>query len=302
MSLFLYILTVLIWGTTWFAISLQIGSVPAEQSIAYRFAIASAILFLGLLVLRKNMRLPVAAHVRLLGQGVCLFSLNFICFYFATECIPSGLVSVVFSMATILNVVNNRLIFGEGISKKAVFGGVLGLSGLSLLLIPTLESEARIPEILVGLLLAFCGTYFFSLGNMIGKWNAVHKVETATGNAFAMLYGTSILFAFTLFMGRPLTIDLSLPYMGALIYLAIPGSVIGFTAYLSLVGRIGPEKAAYSTVLFPVIALLFSSFFEGYQWGMTAAIGLLIVMIGNVITFIPTQFLSRIITRKSQPV
>lgn len=301
MTLFLYATTVLIWGLTWFAISLQLGTVPVEQSIAYRFALASMALFLTLFILRKSFRLPRQAHLRLVGQGICLFSLNFICFYFATDKIPSGLVSVVFSLATIFNVMNNRLFFKEAISPKAVFGGLLGLGGLSLLLIPTLQLEgSKSMEIVIGLLLAFCGTYCFSLGNMIGKWNAKNKVEPATGNAYAMLYGTMLLIGFASLRGDPFTIDLSFEYMGALLYLAIPGSVIGFTTYLSLVGRIGPEKAAYTTVLFPVIALAVSVLYEGYVWNGAATAGLLIVITGNIIVFSPPGLIAR--TPKPSPI
>ncbi|MCG8492443.1 MAG: DMT family transporter [Sneathiellales bacterium] len=293
MTLFLYATTVLIWGLTWFAISLQLGTVPVEQSIAYRFALASFTLFAALVILRKRLRLPRRAHFRLLGQGICLFSLNFICFYFATDKIPSGLVSVVFSLATILNVVNNRLFFKKPVSMKAVLGGLLGLGGLTLLLVPTLQTEgSEAAEIAMGLLLAFCGTYCFSLGNMIGKWNAANKVEPATGNAYAMFYGTVLLVCFAGLRDQPFTIDFSVDYIGALLYLAIPGSVIGFTTYLSLVGRIGPEKAAYTTVLFPVIALAVSTLFEGYIWNMTATAGLFIVMTGNIIVFSPAGFLA----------
>ncbi|MBL4740568.1 MAG: DMT family transporter [Sneathiella sp.] len=290
MSLFLYTITVIIWGLTWFAISLQLDIVPVEQSIAYRFAIAAAVLFAFLFLTRKHLRLSKQVHLRLVGQGVCLFSLNFICFYFATDKIPSGLVSVIFSLATILNVINNRLFFKSKISTKAVLGGLMGLFGLGLLLIPTLESNGNIQEIAIGIFLAFCGTYCFSLGNMIGKWNAANNVDTVTGNAYAMLYGTLILIGFTSFSSQPFTFDYSIEYIGALLYLAIPGSVIGFTAYLTLVGRIGPEKAAYTTVLFPVIALGVSSAFEGYYWNSAAITGLIIVLIGNIITFTPTGF------------
>ncbi|WP_025898336.1 DMT family transporter [Sneathiella glossodoripedis] len=301
MSLFLYILTVLIWGTTWYAISLQLGSVPVEQSIAYRFFLASVTLFLVLIILRKDLRLSRKVHARLAGQGICLFSLNFIFFYYATNYIPSGLVSVVFSLATILNVINNRLFFSEAISLKAILGGMLGLFGLALLIVPTLEGDQDIQKILFGLILAFCGTYCFSLGNMIGKWNAGNKTDVATGNAYAMLYGTLILISFSLFMQRPFSIEMTPTYLGALVYLAIPGSVIGFTAYLSLVGRIGPEKAAYSTVLFPVIALLLSALFEGYDWNIAASTGLVIVLIGNVIVFTPLHRIKTVFLQKHQP-
>ena len=176
----------------------------------------------------------------------------------------------------------------------------MGLIGLGLLLIPTLESNGNTWEIAVGIFLAFCGTYCFSLGNMIGKWNAANKVDTVTGNAYAMLYGTLLLIGFINFSGQPFTFDYSSEYIGALLYLAIPGSVIGFTAYLTLVGRIGPEKAAYTTVLFPVIALGISSAFEGYIWNNAAIAGLVIVLCGNIITFTPTGFFQSFFRRSER--
>ena len=301
MSLFLYATTVIIWGLTWFAIALQLDTVPVEQSIAYRFGLAAAVLFTFLFVTRKRLKLPKHAHLRLLGQGLCLFSLNFICFYYATGNIPSGLVSVVFSLATIMNVINNRLFFNSPMSAKTVIGGLMGLLGLGLLLTPTLESNGNTREIVFGVFLAFCGTYCFSLGNMIGKWNAANNVEATTGNAYAMLYGTLVLIGFTTFSEPPFTFDFSAQYVGALLYLAIPGSVIGFTAYLTLVGRIGPEKAAYTTDLFPVIALSVSSVFEGYNWNSAAIGGLVIVLLGNIIVFSPPGILRILLQMSRNP-
>ena len=100
-----------------------------------------------------------------------------------------------------------------------------------------------------------------------------------------MLYGSLILLAICLVRGVPLTFDASPQYVWSLLYLAIPGSVIGFTAYLTLVGRMGPERAAYCTVLFPVVALNVSAFAEGYQWSLPALAGLGLVMAGNVLVF-----------------
>jgi drug/metabolite transporter (DMT)-like permease len=89
--------------------------------------------------------------------------------------------------------------------------------------------------------------------------------------------------------GFPFAIEPSARYVGALAYLAIFGSVIGFTAYLMLVGRIGPERAAYSTVLFPIVALAVSTVFEGYQWSALAVVGLLLVVAGNLVAFDMTR-------------
>jgi drug/metabolite transporter (DMT)-like permease len=85
--------------------------------------------------------------------------------------------------------------------------------------------------------------------------------------------------------GVPFAFDTSTAYVGALLYLAIPGSVIGFTAYLTLVGRMGPARAAYCTVLFPVVALSVSTWAEGYQWTPAAFLGLALVMFGNLLVF-----------------
>jgi len=100
-----------------------------------------------------------------------------------------------------------------------------------------------------------------------------------------MLYGAAILLAGCLVAGLPFEFDRSSQYVGALLYLAIPGSVIGFTAYLTLVGRMGPARAAYCTVLFPVVALSVSTVAEGYQWTPAAFAGLALVMVGNLLVF-----------------
>jgi drug/metabolite transporter (DMT)-like permease len=100
-----------------------------------------------------------------------------------------------------------------------------------------------------------------------------------------MAYGAAMLTVWCLVKGIPFDMEMSTRYIGSLLYLVIPGSVIGFTAYLTLVGRMGPERAAYCTVLFPVVALNVSAFAEGYQWTMPALLGLVLVMSGNVLVF-----------------
>ena len=75
-NLFLYLLTVIIWGTTWIAIKLQLGVVAIPVSIFYRFALAGLVLFAGLLLLGKLQKLDRRGHLMCLGQGLCLFCLN----------------------------------------------------------------------------------------------------------------------------------------------------------------------------------------------------------------------------------
>jgi drug/metabolite transporter (DMT)-like permease len=285
MNLSLYLLTVLIWGTTWIAIKLQMGEVAIAASIAYRFALAAAVLFALLWLSGRLQRLDKRGQLICLVQGLCLFCLNFLCFYTASQWIPSGLVAVIFSTATLWNALNARLFFKQRIAANVLLGGALGLGGLGLLFWPELAGHETSRESLLGIGLALLGTLFFSAGNILSSLQQKAGLKPLTTNAWGMLYGALMLVAICLASGTPFAFEWNARYIGSLLYLAIPGSVIGFTAYLTLVGRMGPERAAYCTVLFPVVALNISVFVEGYQWTAPALLGLALVMLGNVLVF-----------------
>ncbi len=285
MNLSLYLLTVLIWGTTWIAIKLQIGEVAVAASIAYRFALAAAVLFAILLLSGRLQPLDRRGQLICLMQGLCLFCINFLCFYTASQWIPSGLIAVIFSTATLWNALNARLFFRQQVAANVLAGGALGLGGLGLLFWPELAGHAASRETLLGIGLALLGTLCFSAGNLLSSLQQKAGLKPLTTNAWGMLYGALMLVTICLVSGTPLAFEWSSRYVGSLLYLAIPGSVIGFTAYLTLVGRMGPERAAYCTVLFPVVALNISVFMEGYQWTAPALLGLVLVMLGNVLVF-----------------
>ncbi|MFV3367625.1 DMT family transporter [Pseudomonas sp. NY15435] len=285
MNLSLYLLTVLIWGTTWIAIKLQVGVVAIPLSIAYRFSLAALVLFALLLVSRRLQPLGRRGQAICLAQGLCLFCVNFLCFYTASQWIPSGLVAVVFSTATLWNALNARIFFGQRIAPNVLGGGAFGLAGLALLFWPELSGHQATRETFYGLGLALLGTLCFSAGNLLSSLQQKAGLRPLSTNAWGMLYGSLVLLVICLVQGVPLTFDASPQYVWSLLYLAIPGSVIGFTAYLTLVGRMGPERAAYCTVLFPVVALNVSAFAEGYQWSLPALAGLGLVMAGNVLVF-----------------
>ncbi|WP_455921916.1 DMT family transporter [Pseudomonas putida] len=285
MNLFLYLLTVLIWGTTWIALKLQLGVVAIPVSIVYRFALAAVVLFAILLLSRRLQPVNRRGHLICLAQGLCLFCVNFMCFLTASQWVPSGLVAVVFSTATLWNALNARVFFGQRIARNVLGGGALGLLGLGLLFWPELAGHSASRETLIGLALALLGTLCFSAGNMLSSLQQKAGLKPLTTNAWGMLYGSIMLAGYCLVRGTPFNVDWSLQYIGSLLYLVIPGSVIGFTAYLTLVGRMGPERAAYCTVLFPLVALNVSAFAEGYQWTAPALMGLVLVMAGNVLVF-----------------
>lgn len=279
---FLFLSTVLIWGTTWIAIALQTGDIPVIVSIFYRFALAGAVMILGLAAMGRLARPTQWRFVFV--QALCLFCFNFIGIYNATLYISSGLVSVVFSLASVFNAVNARVFFGDRITPRVLIAAAIGVSGLILLFWHDLFTHLDL-NTLRGVGFAAAGTMLFSLGNMASRKNSDLGVSPVTANAWGMAIGAAAVFALTMATGHSIRVPLDVTYWSAMVYLSVIGSVAGFTAYLMLVQRVGSAKAGYATVVFPAVALLISTAFEGFEWTWTAAVGLALIFIGNVVMF-----------------
>lgn len=280
-NLLFYTMTVLIWGSTWLGIKFQLGVVDPSQSVAYRFLLAASILFAWCLLRRLPLRFTRGDHAMIALQGVCLFALNYLLFYLAELQITSGLAAVVFSTIVIMNLINGRLFLGTPVEGRVLFGGGLGLLGLTLMFWPEMVAVDFSGPVVQGLLLSFAATYLASLGNILSARNQRHGLPVVQTNTFGMAYGALCMLVVVLVGGAPLRIELTLPYLVSLAYLALFGSVIAFGCYLSLVGRIGPGRAAYATLLFPLVALLLSTFWENYQWTTAAIAGIGLILGGN---------------------
>ena len=283
MTTFLYIVTVLVWGTSWIAISLQNGSVDSLVSIFYRFGLASLMLLPCLYFtgrLEKSRRVD---HFWYFLQGCCLFCFNFICFYKASHYMPSGLLSIIFSMAVFYNAINSKVFWGVTPSRSVYGAGILGITGLFLLFWQELQQTTASHELFLGIFLSALGAFGFSLGNMITVRHKKNNINPLTSTAYGMTYGTITLLLIITVTQTPITWDPNPVYLYSLLYLSVFASIIGFTAYLSLVNRIGANQAAYATVVFPVIALALSSIYEGYTWGVLNSIGLVLVLLGNAV-------------------
>jgi drug/metabolite transporter (DMT)-like permease len=250
-------------------------------SVAYRFTLATLILFLWCLARRLPLRFSRSEHLFIALQGVLLFALNYLLFYLAELQITSGLAAVVFSTIVVMNLLNGRLFLGTPVEFKVLLGGALGMVGLVLLFWPEMAAVNFSGPVLTGLLLSFAATYLASLGNIISARNQRLSLPVVQTNAYGMAYGALCMASLAIVGGTPLVIDWSLPYLLSLGYLALFGSVIAFGCYLSLVGRIGPGRAAYATLLFPVVALALSTIWEDYHWSSPAVCGILLILGGN---------------------
>ena len=283
MNLLFYAGVILIWGTTWFAILFQLGEVDPLVSIIYRFAIAAIILMIYCLATGKRMRFPFRDHFFMALMGVFLFALNYWFFYIAEISLASGLVAVVFSTMVIWNILFGRFFLKTPIRPMVLLGAALGFTGIGLVFWPELAAFNFSNKGMLGLALSLAATVSASLGNIISARNQMSGVPVVQANAWGMSYGTVLMIVAALLTGREFTFQITVPYVSSLFYLAVFGSVFAFGMYLTLIGRIGADRAAYTTLLFPIVALALSMMFEGYRGSVGAMAGVILILAGNFI-------------------
>ena len=276
----LFLIPSLIWGSTWYVIKFQIGDTDPLFSVGYRFVMAGGIL----LAYSKVRKLPLSFsgqdHFFMALQGACLFGLNYWLVYMSEEHLTSGLVAVIFSGLIFMNVFLSALILHAPVRKKVVLGGMIGITGVALIFKDELTVFSFSDQNFVAFVMAIGSVLLASTGNILSAFNQRRKIPVIQSNAFGMLYGSIIVLSIALISGKSPSIDMNFSYLSSLAYLSLFGSVIAFTTYLNLLGRIGPDKAGYISLVMPVIALLLSTLLEGYQWTGYGFFGLLLILTG----------------------
>lgn len=284
MNSLLFATVVLSWGFSWYAITLQVGEAPALVALSYRFIMAAGILCGGLVLAKRWRPIPWRDQRWLAGLGFCLFSMNFLSFYLAALYLPSGVLSVIFATAAIFGAINARIFWGTPIRAQVIGAALLGITGLTLLLWPeaALSDLSEVP--VWAFVLPFVGTVIFSIGNLISaRLSRSYDLPNVIGQG--MIWGALILIGLSLLFNQPFILPRSALFWAGEVYLAVIASLLAFLTYLTLVNRIGTDRAAYATVLFPIVAMVVSTYAEGYEWSVTAAIGLALTLGGTMLTF-----------------
>ncbi len=285
----LYLTTVLIWGSTWFAIEFQLGEVAIEVSLLYRFAIAAALMWLFCWWRKLDMRFSLRQHGFILLLATLNFALNFLFIYQAQHYLTSAMTAIAFTTMLLMNIINTRLFFGKPVAKRIYVGALMGIAGIVVLFWPDLARLDLANTSLLGLLLILSGALSASFGNMVSVRNSREQMPIMQVNAWGMLYGSLVLLLAALVKGHSFTFSTEPAYLISLVYLAVFGSVIAFASYFALLKKIGPEKASYTIVLFPLVAVVLSTIFEGFAWTQHTFAGFALVLLGNAIVLTPFE-------------
>lgn len=279
-----FLLVVGIWGSTWLVIRHQLGVVPPGWSIAYRFYLASFLMFA--LAAFRGERIMIGWRAVLLSGlvGLCQFALNFNFVYQAEAHVTSGLVAVIFALLLIPNSLFARLIFGTRLHASFVMGSMIAVCGVALLFVHEYRQMGpHSGSIVSGIGLALAGVLCASTANLLQSSRFASEQPILSVLAWAMLIGALCDTVWALAVAGPPTFDPRPAYVAGVVYLAVAGSVITFPIYFALLRRVGPGPAAYTSVLIPILAMVLSTLFEGYRWSVPAGLGVLLALTGMAV-------------------
>jgi drug/metabolite transporter (DMT)-like permease len=259
-NLQLFIASVAIWGSTWLAITFQLGSVAPEASVFYRFLLASLLLFGYCFARRLPLRYSAREHLWIALQGVLMFSVSYIFVYYAEEHVVSGLVAVGYSASPMLALIGLRVFFGTRMTPALILGSVLGMVGIALVFLPEFIHLQGNRDTALGALHTIIAVLVSALGSIVAQRNSKAGLPLWQTMAWGMFYGAIFSLIVVLATGKPLTFELTLPY------------------------RVGAARAGYIGVMVPIVALVISALsFEKFQWHLLTLVGIAVSVAGNVI-------------------
>lgn len=273
-----------IWGSTWLVIKYQIGVIDPVISVFFRFFVATAVLFAFAMATKRSLKYSKQMHLNFFFQGACNFSINYIITYWAEHFAPSATVALAFTLLVAFNIVGMRFFYRKSIHSSVYVGAGLGVCGIMLIFSNEVLKLGTDNSSIKGLSLGILATLFASAGNLLSYRNHLNNVPVTISNAWGMFYGTVTTLIIALILRRPFQVSTDISYWSSLLYLAIFGTVIAFGAYLTLISRIGAERAGYTSILSPVIAIILSTIFEDFKISLYMALGLSCCLLGNFIT------------------
>lgn len=277
-----FAIVTLLWGSTWIIITAQIGTVPASWSVCYRFLIAGLAMAAMAAWRRERLWFDARGWRFAAALGLSQFFLNFNFVYRAEAHITSGLVAVVFALMLVPNAVLARIFLGQRMGRQLTVGSLIAIAGVGLLFV----NEARGgggAGLLLGVALTLAGVLSASVANVMQATDTARAYPMFAMLGVAMLIGAVANAAYAWATSGPPAFDPRFAYWGGVLYLGLFASAVAFPLYFGVIRVIGPAKAAYSGVIVPVIAMLFSTLLEGYRWSALAVAGAVLAMAGLVI-------------------
>ena len=285
----LFAFCVLVWGTTWHAITYQLDDFPAEAGVALRFPLAGA----SVLAFCRWRGVPLghslADHGALALQGVFLYGISYVCVYHAERFVPSGLVAVGYSAAPLVSGLGAALLFRAPFGRRFIAGGLCGIGGVALMFWPELQRHDRTGDARLGAVFTALAVLLSAIGSLVASRNRARGLPLLPAIAYGMLYGALAAAVVGLALGDPreLAVPTAASWWLSLVYLAFAGSVLAFACFLTLQDRVGVGPAGTVGVMTPLLALVVSLLLEGFRPTPLTAAGAALAASGNALMLLP---------------
>jgi drug/metabolite transporter (DMT)-like permease len=279
----LFLTCVAIWGTTWLAITYQLGPVAPEVSVSHRFLLAALIIAAWCRLRGLSLRFTARQHAALAAMGIAMYGLSYVAVYHAERYLASGVVAIGYSASPLLSMLGMRLFFGQAMTARMALGSAFGLLGITLVYWPEFSRLAEGRDVVLGATFTVLAVLISMSGGLLAHRNQARGLTGWPTMAWSMAYGGLASLIVALALGREYTIALTAPYLLSLLYLCVLGSIVTFAGWLTLIGRIGVARASYVGVMAPVVALFVSTLVEGFVWHPLTAAGVAVSIAGNVL-------------------
>ncbi len=281
-----------IWGLTWIAIKNQFHAVDSSVAVFYRFIIASLILFAYANIKKLTLKFSLEQHLNFAAQGFFMFCLNYLLTYWASHLAPSALVALAFTSLIFFNMFGAHFFFNLKIEKKVFIGAFISLIGMGFISYNELSTYNLHPTFILGFIISLVATVSASAGNLFSLKNREKKIAITSNNAWGMLYGSALTLIYCLITQRSFMINsFDQTFILSFIYLTIFGTIISFGSYLKLIEIMGPSKAAFTSVVSPVIAVGVSLYYENLPLTIYLILGISFCLGGNLIALVQPHHL-----------
>lgn len=279
-----FALVTLIWGSTWIVIKGQLGIVPPSWSVTYRFAVAAIAMFAFAAIRRERLLPEPRAMAFAMALGIAQFALNFNFVYRAEQHITSGLVAVLFALLIVPNTLLGRAFLRTPLEARFLAGAGIAIVGVGLMILHEYRAAAvGAGEVLLGTALTLAGVMSASTANVMQGTRMARAQSMVVMIAWAMTFGALADGSYAWITTGPPVIEPTAVYLGGVLYLGIIASAVTFPLYFNVIRAVGPGQAAWSSVLIPIIAMGFSTAFEGYRWATLSIAGGIVALVGLVI-------------------
>lgn len=292
MTAFYFVSCSIIWGLTWIAIKYQFHSVDSNVAVFYRFICASLLLFAFVLVKKQPIKFKKQDHFNFAAQGFFMFCLNYLLTYWASHLAPSALVALAFTALIYFNIFGGRLFLKLHVQKKVLLGACISFLGMGFVSYNELQGHQLHPTSIWGFLISLIATLSASVGNLISMKSRERKIPISSNNAWGMLYGSLFTLTYCLVTQKSFVMyNIDQSFVLSFVYLTLFGTILSFGAYLKLIESIGPSKAAFTSVVSPVIAVFVSVYFKELSLNLILAVGIVLCLLGNVVALVPENLL-----------